>query len=131
MNAWETMAEEDDQDFMGYAGRNGGKAMLDDMELEKNLDMMVEPSEEEKEYERRLKEKAERDKEKEKEKEKKKEKKSKDKKDKKDKDKKKSKVCILQCAVSYRICFMLLLLLRKMHRDARSNQAAATTLFFL
>jgi len=101
VNEWEKMAEEDDQDFMGYAGRNGGKAMLDDMELEKNLDMMVEPSEEEKEYERRLKEKAERDKEKEKEKEKQKEKKSKDKKDKKDKDKKKSKVCILQRAVSY------------------------------
>ena len=29
------MAEEDDQDFIGYAGRDGGKAMMADMEQEK------------------------------------------------------------------------------------------------
>ena len=79
------MAEEDEQDFMGYAGRNNGKAMFDDMQMEKNLSLVPEPSAEEREYERRL-QAAERDKAaREREKERKREKKSKDKKDKKDK----------------------------------------------
>ena len=86
------MAEEDDQDFMGYAGRNGGKTMMDDMLLEKSLQMIPEPSEEEREYERRLRA-AEKEKEdKDKARERRKENKNKDKKDKKDKDKKQSKV---------------------------------------
>ena len=90
------MAEEDDQDFMGYAGRNGGKTMMDDMLLEKSLQMIPEPSEEEREYERRLSA-AEKEKEdKDKERERKKENKNKDKKDKKNKDKKKSKVISTQ-----------------------------------
>ena len=79
------MAEEDDQDFMGYAGRNGGKAMFEDMQMEKSLSLIPEPTAEEREYEDRL-QAAERAKtEREREKEKKQEKKSKDKKGKKDK----------------------------------------------
>ena len=85
------MAEEDDQDFIGYAGRDGGKAMMADMEQEKQWKLLPEPGEEERAQESRHgqggqgSESGGKD-------EKRREKKSKD------KDKKRSKVCLCACA---------------------------------
>ena len=60
-DAAKIMAEDDDQDFMGYAGRDGGKAIMQEMTLENQWKMISEPSEKERECERQLKEKAEKE----------------------------------------------------------------------